>query len=151
MLQKYHSQKFKIAEDNDGKRIKIPLKHFIEYMSLQKDDNPLYLFGSVKNSDKLPHILNDFEVPNYFRDDILHFIDERKRPPFRWLLLGPIRSGSKVHIDPFKTSAWNTLFCGVKKWVMFPEKCLKGDVRGKEFILKGIIFCFLRVLIDLTF
>ncbi len=83
------------------------------------------------------NILNDFEVPLYFRDDIMNLIDEIKRPPFRWFLLGPVRSGSKLHIDPFKTSAWNTLFSGVKRWVMFPEKCLKSVVRGTGIALKN--------------
>ncbi len=106
----------------------------------QTDDHPLYLFGSVFKNEKNPNsLLNDFEIPKYFEDDILNFIDENQRPPFRWFLLGPKRSGSNVHIDPFKTSAWNTLFVGFKRWVMFPEETSKTLVKGKEFIEKGYL------------
>lgn len=104
----------------------------------QKDDNPLYLFGSVyKKFKKTEAFINDFEVPIYFKDDILSLVDEKKRTPFRWFLLGPKRSGSKVHIDPFKTSAWNTLFVGYKRWILFPEHYSKSLVKGKDFIKKG--------------
>lgn len=111
----------------------------MEYMFHQRDDNPLYLFGSVyHNSKKQASFLNEFEIPPYFKDDLLSLIEEKKRPPFRWFLLGPKRSGSKIHIDPFKTSAWNTLFVGHKRWVMFPEKYSKSFVNGKEFIQKSL-------------
>ena len=79
------------------------------------------------------------EIPPYFQDDILMLLDEKKRPPFRWLLLGPKRSGSQIHIDPFQTSAWNTLFVGKKRWVMMPYDVSKSLVKGKQFIEKGNI------------
>ena len=114
------------------------MKYFLEYIIHQNDDYPLYLFGSVYKSDKNPNcLLNDMEIPNYFQDDILNIIDEKQRPPFRWFLLGPKRSGSKVHIDPFKTSAWNTCLMGFKRWIMFPENFSKGLIKGKEYTTKG--------------
>ncbi|CAM9879072.1 unnamed protein product, partial [Sphacelaria rigidula] len=42
----------------------------------------------------------------------------------RWLLVGPKRSGSIVHIDPMGTSAWNTLLSGRKLWVLSPPGTL---------------------------
>ncbi len=31
-----------------------------------------------------------------------------------------MRAGSPFHLDPFKTSAWNALLAGRKRWVIYP-------------------------------
>ncbi|KAG0480342.1 hypothetical protein HPP92_011200 [Vanilla planifolia] len=45
-------------------------------------------------------------------EDPLYVFDDK--PPFRWLIIGPERSGASWHVDPGLTSAWNTLLCGRK-------------------------------------
>ncbi|TYZ60099.1 hypothetical protein PybrP1_010045 [[Pythium] brassicae (nom. inval.)] len=42
------------------------------------------------------------------------------RPDFRWLVIGPQRTGAPWHTDPARTSAWNTLVKGRKRWAIYP-------------------------------
>jgi histone arginine demethylase JMJD6 len=130
-------RKFKCGEDDDGRSIKIKLRHFLEYLHNNKDDSPLYIFDSGFDDDRVAmRILTDYKVPSYFKDDLFRLVSESRRPPYRWWLIGPERSGTTVHIDPLATSAWNTLLCGQKRWVLFPPNVPKHVVKGKGLIRK---------------
>jgi histone arginine demethylase JMJD6 len=102
------------------------------------DDSPLYIFDSSFDEDGVGQkMLSSFEVPFYFRDDLFGLVGEARRPPYRWFLVGPERSGSNLHIDPLATSAWNTLLKGVKRWVLFPPSAPKREVKGEHLRQKG--------------
>lgn len=128
----------KCGEDDDGYTIRMKLAHFLEYLRHNRDDSPLYIFDATFDEDRhAKRILDDYTVPEYFDEDLLGLVGDRRRPPHRWFLVGPCRSGTTVHIDPLATSAWNTLVHGVKRWVLFPPHVPKKVVKGRALILPG--------------
>ncbi|GAA5828319.1 hypothetical protein JCM3770_000471 [Rhodotorula araucariae] len=88
-----------------------------------QDESPLYLFESefVRKTEGAggPSFGDDYEVPPCFGEDLFSVMGD-ERPDYRWLIVGPTRSGSTWHVDPNHTSAWNAVATGDKAWVMFP-------------------------------
>jgi hypothetical protein len=129
---------FKVGEDDDGYKVKVKAKYFFSYLQNNKDDSPLYVFDSTFDDDKVSScLLHSYSVPSYFRDDLFSLVGEDRRPPYRWWLCGPKRSGTCVHIDPLGTSAWNTVIVGRKRWVIFPPTCSKKIVKALSVIKDG--------------
>jgi hypothetical protein len=88
----------------------------------QTDDAPLAVYDSQLQNDERTCLLQDYQVPPCFNTrDLLECLGEEVRPPYRWILIGPARSGTGLHIDPLGTHAWVTLLEGVKRWVLFPH------------------------------
>lgn len=138
LVKKYGKCKLKIGEDDEGYPLKLRLKHFIEYMLYNKDDSPLYLFqSSIESRKKVKDLVKDYTVPKFFQDDYFKIMGTNTRPPFRWLLIGPKRSGTTIHCDPLSTSAWNTSLVGHKKWLLFPPHHSKDFVKGRKYKQKG--------------
>ncbi|KAL6578361.1 hypothetical protein OROMI_010689 [Orobanche minor] len=115
---KYPDTKFRISQKGP-KKVNIRFKDYISYMQVQHDEDPLYIFDD-KFGEAAPDLLKDYSVPNLFQEDYFDVLDIDQRPPFRWLIIGPERSGASWHVDPGLTSAWNTLLSGRKRWALYP-------------------------------
>ncbi|KAF8065440.1 F-box protein [Scenedesmus sp. PABB004] len=84
-----------------------------------QEEMPLYLFDKAFAS-ACPALAADYWVPPVFTEDLFALLGEEARPDYRWLIVGPPRSGSSFHVDPNATCAWNAVVRGAKKWVLFP-------------------------------
>ncbi|RHY84307.1 hypothetical protein DYB26_008132, partial [Aphanomyces astaci] len=99
--------------------IRMPLADFAAYAAAQHDETPLYVFDQHFGT-TMPPLLDDYAIPSVFNEDLLAVLPPEVRPDFRWLVVGPARSGASWHVDPAKTSAWNALLVGRKRWAMYP-------------------------------
>ncbi|KAF9084945.1 hypothetical protein BGX23_010094 [Mortierella sp. AD031] len=110
--------------------VDVTVRNYFKYAEGTKDESPLYLFDK-KFGERCEGILEDMEVPVYFREDFFGMMKEQ-RPDYRWIIVGPARSGSTFHKDPNATSAWNAVITGSKKWIMFPPHILPPGVFTNE-------------------
>ena len=143
------NNKVRVGNNEDGHDVFILLKDFLRYMTgqnenhpeelqePQQDQNPMFVFDStlLNTADNIQDCADTtattattatttsrwYTVPKIFSDDDLlqHFTPEHPRPKYKWLLIGPTRSGSSMHQDPMHTNAWNALVQGYKHWIMF--------------------------------
>jgi histone arginine demethylase JMJD6 len=86
------------------------------------DDSPLAIYDSEFGDDASPTnvLVDEYDVPPCFSPDLFAYSCGEIRPPYRWILIGPERSGTGLHIDPLFTNAWVTLLQGRKRWLLFP-------------------------------
>jgi len=103
---------------------------YCRYADNTIEESPLYLFDKTF-ADKLAQLGADYTVPEYFSEDLFSVLEAR-RPDYRWLIMGPAKSGSAFHIDPNATSAWNACITGSKKWILYPPGCVPPGVHPSE-------------------
>ncbi|KAL3149040.1 hypothetical protein ABBQ32_001885 [Trebouxia sp. C0010 RCD-2024] len=105
--------------------------NFLAYSQQCCDEMPLYLFDKHFAS-KAPQLAADYKVPKFFDEDLFSVLGEEGRPDYRWLIMGPPRSGSTFHKDPNATSAWNAVVTGSKKWILYPPHVLPPGVHASD-------------------
>lgn len=114
-MEKYANVRFR-AESVDW-----PLRSYLSYMANNHDESPLYLFDrAFAEKMDLNNEIDDYSPPACFGTDLFSVLGDL-RPDYRWLIIGPARSGSTFHKDPNATSAWNAIIRGSKYWIMFPS------------------------------
>jgi hypothetical protein len=102
----------------------LPLRAYLQYCAgitaanPPREETPLYLFDK-EFARKAPSLALDYTPPSVFGIDLFAACGEG-RPDYRWLILGPKRSGSVFHKDPNGSSAWNCVVRGAKKWILWP-------------------------------
>ena len=97
------------------------------------DDSPLAVYDAAFGDDDATCCLTqEYSVPPCFSPDLFDLTPttatENARPPYRWILIGPERSGTGLHIDPLWTNAWVTLLQGNKRWLLFPPDTLPSAI-----------------------
>jgi histone arginine demethylase JMJD6 len=81
-----------VGEDDDGYKLRLTFKNYIEYLLYNQDDSPLYLFeSSLEDKEETKPIIDNFTVPAYFQDDLFRLAGEKKRPPYRWYGISYVR------------------------------------------------------------
>ena len=135
---RFADHRFKVGSDDDGYAVRMRFSHFCDYVAdptvhgAGADDSPLYVFdGTFAERDSGGALLRDYTPPSLFGDDLFALVGEKRRPPYRWIVFGPPRSGSSLHIDPLATSAWNALCQGRKRWVLIPPGTPRSAVKPK--------------------
>nr|XP_027092184.1 F-box protein At1g78280-like [Coffea arabica] len=118
LLQNYGDLAFRLSQ-RSSRKVMMTFKDYVSYTQIQHDEDPLYVFDD-KFGEVAPKLLKDYSVPHLFQEDFFDVLGRDERPPFRWLIIGPERSGASWHVDPALTSAWNTLLCGRKRWALYP-------------------------------
>lgn len=116
LIERFNNRTFQVG------RVETTLDKYFQYCASSHDEKPLYLFDNLYG-EKYPDLLDDYQVPPYFSTDYFALLDKKDRPSYRWMLMGPPRSGSTFHKDPNSTSAWNGLISGLKMWIMYPPDC----------------------------
>lgn len=109
--------------------IEMTLNDYWNYIEQTQEESPIYLFDN-EFIEKANGLGEEYTVAPYFQKDFFNLLNDKPkiRPSYRWILIGPPRSGSTFHKDPNYTSAWNGVISGRKKWIMFPPNCTPPGV-----------------------
>ncbi len=113
-------------------QMEMSLAEYVEYV--EAPDERLLYMTSWNFREVCPELLDDFEVPVYFREDWLQEIDPEQQFDLMWLFLGPAGAGFRMHVDLAQTSAWNCQLTGRKEWLLWPpevaDRLYEGEVDG---------------------
>jgi histone arginine demethylase JMJD6 len=115
----YGEELFHVGDDvATGEPQLVQLSDFIRDATNPAAEHP-YIFDSTFDM-SAPGLTQQYCTPEHLGDDsdlLFAILDPNERPDHKWLLVGPMGSGSKFHADPLG-SAWNGVMEGAKRWVV---------------------------------
>jgi len=99
------------------RHVTMRLNDYLDYCRCHNDLEPLYLFEP-----EIPtELASQLTAPKFLgRDHVSAIAGSRYLPERRWLAIGGAGSGTRMHVDPLETSAWNLVVGGRKRWVLLP-------------------------------
>ena len=68
LVERFGNSLFKIGETDSGRKLKVTLKEYIEYLLFNRDDSPLYMFES--NLEEHPEacaMVDEYEPAKFFK------------------------------------------------------------------------------------
>mmetsp|Transcript_18090 Transcript_18090/g.26770 ORF Transcript_18090/g.26770 Transcript_18090/m.26770 type:complete len:224 (+) Transcript_18090:719-1390(+) len=108
---------------------------------IDTSDSPLAVYDAEFGDDEATAVLLDeYSVPPCFSQDLFELALSKKRPPYKWILIGPARSGTGLHIDPLWTNAWVTVLQGSKRWMLFPKETPPVEIGMQEPQIPSVIW-----------
>jgi F-box-like len=86
----------------DPQKLRMSLVDYLAYGTENHDEDPIYVFDSkFGDREGAKDLVDDYEVPEYFPASRFSDLTDAERPPFRWFIVGPKRTGTQFHVDPY--------------------------------------------------
>jgi histone arginine demethylase JMJD6 len=81
-----------VGSDDDGYAVRMRFEHFLRYCAYQhhagSDDSPLYIFdGTFADRSGSAAMAKQYSVPGLFKEDLFQLAGERRRPPYRCVVV----------------------------------------------------------------
>jgi len=62
---------FKCGESDSGRKLKVPLRDYLEYALYNRDDSPLYMFeSSLEEHPQAKEMVHDYKPAKFFDEDL---------------------------------------------------------------------------------
>jgi len=135
LIQKTTGSSYRATSGSAPYPAQFTMKSYFQYCNstaARLDEAPLYLFDR-SFAQQTPDLHQDYfsalqqscpylsSTHSSHGHDLFRLLgDDDRRPDYKWIIVGPQRSGSNFHIDPNATHAWNAPIRGRKFWILYP-------------------------------
>lgn len=135
LVSKHSDDEFVVGRDQNHNNVTIKMKYFAYYLKEYKDSNPFQITDDLSGAGKR-RLREDYDVPSYFKDDMLKYAREADLPATRCFNLGPPLAGQRIQTNPLQCNLWSALVHGSRRWCLFPhhvpQDLLCNDHKGRK-------------------